>query len=50
MFPDEYERGLRKGKRRILTLERIRPNDICFRDIIQSSKETVDWWDSIDAG
>ena len=50
MFPEEYERGLRKGKRRMLTLENIRPNKICFRDIIKESEEILEWWDSIDAG
>ena len=50
---DEYERGMRKGKRRILTLENIRPNAICMRDIFagsQGCQETLEWWDSIDAG
>ena len=49
-WPDEHKRGLRKGKRRMLTLESIRPNSICFRDIISSCPDTVAWWDSIDAG
>ena len=44
---------MRKGKRRILTLENIRPNALCMRDIFagpQGCKETLEWWDSIDAG
>ena len=52
-WPDDYERGMRKGKRRILTLENIRPNALCMRDIFagpQGCKETLEWWDSIDAG
>lgn len=49
-WPEEYERGLRKGKRRMLTLESIRPNNICFRDIISTCPETLAWWDDIDAG
>ena len=49
-WPEEHERGLRKGKRRMLTLESIRPNSICFRDIISSCPDTLAWWDSIDAG
>ena len=49
-WPDEHKRGLRKGKRRMLTLESIRPNSICFRDIISSCPDTLAWWDSIDAG
>jgi hypothetical protein len=49
-WPEEHERGLRKGKRRILTLESIRPNSICFRDIISTCPDTLAWWDGIDAG
>ena len=49
-WPEEYERGLRKGKRRMLTLESIRPNNICFRDIISTCPDTLAWWDNIDAG
>tara|TARA_R110000823_G_scaffold114825_1_gene237311 strand:+ start:53 stop:931 length:879 start_codon:yes stop_codon:yes gene_type:complete len=49
-WPDEYKRGLRKGKRRVLTLENIRPNDLCMRDILSIDKEILTWWDGIDAG
>ena len=50
---EEYQRGMRKGKRRILTLENIRPNALCMRDIFagpQGCEETLEWWDRIDAG
>ena len=49
-WPDEHQRGLRKGKRRVLTLENIRPNELCMRDILSLDKETLTWWDGIDAG
>ena len=49
-WPDEHQRGLRKGKRRVLTLENIRPNELCMRDILSIDKEILTWWDSIDAG
>jgi hypothetical protein len=49
-WPEEHERGLRKGKRRILTLESIRPNTIGFRDIISTCPDTLSWWDGIDVG
>ena len=49
-WPEEHKRGLRKGKRRMLTLESIRPNNICFRDIISTCPDTLAWWDGIDAG
>ena len=44
---------MRKGKRRVLTLENIRPNALCMRDIFageQGCDETLEWWDNIDAG
>jgi hypothetical protein len=49
-WPEEHERGLRKGKRRILTLESIRPSTMCFRDIISTCPDTLSWWDGIDVG
>ena len=49
-WPNEYKRGMRKGKRRVLTLENIRPNELCMRDILSVDKETLTWWDGIDAG
>ena len=48
---EEYQRGMRKGKRRMLTLENIRPNELCMRDIFagpQGCEETLEWWDNIE--
>ncbi len=49
-WPEEHQRGMRQGKRRVLTLENIRPNELCMRDILSVDKETLTWWDGIDAG
>jgi hypothetical protein len=50
MYPVEYQTGMRKGKRRILALEGIRKDKLCMRDILSANKDTLKWWDSIDAG
>ena len=51
MYPeDEYHRGMRKGKRRILALEGIRNDKLCMRDILSANADILKWWDSIDAG
>jgi len=47
---DEYQRGMRKGKRRMLALESIRNNKLCMRDILSADTDILKWWDSIDAG
>jgi len=50
MYPeDEYHRGMRKGKRRILSLEGIRNDKLCMRDILSANADILKWWDSIDA-
>ena len=47
---DEYQRGMRKGKRRMLALESIRNNKLCMRDILSANVDILKWWDSIDVG
>ena len=47
---DEYWRGMRKGKRRILALEGIRKHELCMRDILSADTDILKWWDSIDVG
>ena len=49
-WPNEYDEGMRKGKRRILTLERIRNDKFTMQDIISADQEILDWWEDIDAG
>ena len=45
---EEYWKGMQQGKRRILTLERIRQDTTCMRDILSADHDMVNWWDSID--
>lgn len=46
-WPDTYEAALRRGKARILTLERIRDDKYTMQDILQNRKDVYDWWQSI---
>lgn len=47
-WPDTYQAGLRKGKRRILEVERIRKDSYSLADILKSRTDAYDWWQSID--
>jgi hypothetical protein len=46
-WPDEYQNGLIKGKRRVLELEKIRKDQYTFKDIISNRKEALEWWNNI---
>jgi hypothetical protein len=46
-WPDEYQAGLVKGKRRILQLESIRGDTYTLRDIVSEDKEIQEWYESI---
>lgn len=46
-WPDTYETALRRGKERILTLERIRNDKYTMQDILQNRRDVYDWWQSI---
>jgi len=46
-WPDQWEAGLRKGKARILELERIRNDQFTMSDILSNNKEIYDWWKDI---
>jgi hypothetical protein len=48
-WPDTYKDGLRKGKARVLTLEKIRKDVYTFRDIMSQRKDALEWWDSIES-
>ena len=48
-WPDQYAEGMRKGKNRIHTLERIRNDDFTMRDILSADKEILEWWEGISA-
>jgi hypothetical protein len=47
-WPDDYESGLKKGKRRILQLETIRTQSITFEEIISRRPEILNWWNQIE--
>lgn len=46
-WPDTYQEGLRKGKARILQLEKIRNDQYTFRDIMSLRPDALKWYDSI---
>jgi hypothetical protein len=46
-WPEEYQNGLIKGKRRVLELEKIRKDQYNFKDIMSNRKEALEWWNSI---
>ena len=46
-WPDTYQAGLVKGKRRILQLESIRNDSYTLNDIISEDKEIQEWYESI---
>ena len=41
--------GMRKGKSRILQLERIRNDWYTMKHIVSQDQEMLEWWNSIDA-
>jgi hypothetical protein len=48
-WPNEWQAGLIKGKKRILELERIRKDVYTMRDILAERPEILHWWDSIES-
>jgi hypothetical protein len=46
-WPDTWQAGLIKGKKRILKLEQIRQDDYTLDDILKTDKEIYEWWTSI---
>tara|TARA_R110000772_G_scaffold19640_1_gene54795 strand:- start:895 stop:1302 length:408 start_codon:yes stop_codon:yes gene_type:complete len=47
-WPEEYAQGMRKGKKRVHTLERIRNDSFTMKHILSKDKEILDWWKKID--
>ena len=47
---EQYQLGMRKGKQRILDLERIRSDRYTMTDILSADQEILKWWRDIDAG
>ena len=46
-WPDQYQNGLIRGKKRILELEKIRKDQYTMRDILSDRPTVLAWWDSI---
>ena len=46
-WPNEYQSGLIKGKKRILELERIRKDVYTMNDILKERPAVYEWWNSI---
>ena len=46
-WPDTYQAGLKKGKRRILQLEQIRKDSYTLADILSADKEIYEWYENI---
>jgi sulfatase maturation enzyme AslB (radical SAM superfamily) len=46
-WPTEWEAGLKKGKARIETLEKIRNDSYTMRDILSARADALHWWDNI---
>ena len=43
-WPDQYQEGLRKGKARVLQLERIRTQTVTMTDILGARPDVLKWW------
>jgi hypothetical protein len=48
-WPGEWESGLRKGKARVLQLEKIRTQKVTMTDILSARPDVLKWWMQIDA-
>jgi hypothetical protein len=46
-WPDTYQQGLAKGKRRVLQLEQIRGDTYTLHDILKQDAEMLEWYESI---
>lgn len=46
-WPDEYQAGIKKGKARILELEKIRNDVYTMTDILRERKDVYEWWQTI---
>ena len=46
-WPDTWQAGLAKGKKRILQLEKIRQDSYTMSDILSQDREIKEWWDNV---
>jgi hypothetical protein len=47
-WPDTYLAGIKKGKKRILQLEKIRKDLYTISDILAARPAVLEWWNQID--
>jgi hypothetical protein len=47
-WPEQYQQGIRRGKQRILRLEKIRNHETTFTDIMAERLEVLEWWMQIE--
>jgi hypothetical protein len=47
-WPDTYQAGITKGKKRILQLEKIRKDMYTMSDILAARPAVLEWWNQID--
>jgi hypothetical protein len=47
-WPDTYQAGIKKGKKRILQLEKIRKDVYTMNNILASRPAVLEWWNQID--
>ena len=45
LYPNEYTTGLKKGKERVIKLDKIRNTNI--ENILQKDKRILEWWKNI---
>jgi hypothetical protein len=46
-WPDEWQDGARRGKKRILQLEQIRKDKYTLADILSQDPEILNWWNNV---
>jgi hypothetical protein len=47
-WPDTYQAGLVKGKKRILQLEKIRKDVYTMSNILANRPDVLEWWNQIE--
>ena len=48
-WPDEWQTGARRGKKRILQLEQIRKDKFTLADILSQDSEILNWWNNVES-
>lgn len=48
-WPDDWQAGARRGKKRILKLEQIRKDKYTLSDILSQDAEIFNWWNNVES-